>query len=77
MDFNVHEAKTQFSRLLDLAQQGEQVTITRNGTPVAELIPVRKKGSLLLGSARGTLMNESDDWWQAADGEEVELWHGN
>lgn len=41
--FNVHEAKTNFSKLLDRVLEGETVLITRNGLPVAELVPARKR----------------------------------
>jgi prevent-host-death family protein len=34
------DAKTNLSRLLDRVAKGEQITITRNGTPVAMLVPV-------------------------------------
>jgi prevent-host-death family protein len=37
---NVHEAKTQLSRLLEAAGRGEEVVIARNGVPVARLVPV-------------------------------------
>jgi prevent-host-death family protein len=37
----VHEAKTHLSRLLALADAGEEVVITRRGEPVAKLVPVR------------------------------------
>lgn len=77
MEFNVHQAKTQFSKLLDLAQEGEEVVITRNGKAVAELIPVRRKAALLLGSARDTLLTESDEWWQPLPVEELIEWYGN
>lgn len=33
------QAKTQFSELLDRVEQGEEVTITRHGKPVARLLP--------------------------------------
>jgi prevent-host-death family protein len=36
---NVHEAKTQLSRLLQAVEDGEEVVIARNGTPVARLVP--------------------------------------
>lgn len=36
----VHEAKTTLSRLLDAAQSGEEVVITRRGAPVVKLQPV-------------------------------------
>jgi antitoxin (DNA-binding transcriptional repressor) of toxin-antitoxin stability system len=35
--YSVAEAKDQFSRLVDRALAGEEVTITRHGKPVAEL----------------------------------------
>lgn len=35
---NVHEAKTQLSRLLALVEQGEEVIIARNGQPIARLV---------------------------------------
>jgi prevent-host-death family protein len=36
---NVHEAKTQLSRLLQEVEEGEEIVIARNGTPVAKLVP--------------------------------------
>jgi prevent-host-death family protein len=37
----VYEAKTQLCRLLGEVEQGETITITRHGRPVARLVPVR------------------------------------
>lgn len=37
--FGAFEAKTHFSSLLDAVEQGEQITITKHGRPVAKLIP--------------------------------------
>lgn len=39
MTVNIHEAKTQLSRLLILVEGGEEVVIARNGKPVARLEP--------------------------------------
>lgn len=36
------KAKTHFSELLDRVERGEEVTITKHGSPVAKLVPVRK-----------------------------------
>ena len=41
MHVNVHEAKTQLSRLLELVERGETVTIARHGKLVAQLVRVR------------------------------------
>jgi prevent-host-death family protein len=38
---NVHEAKTQLSRLLARVEAGEEIVIARDGKPVARLAPVR------------------------------------
>jgi prevent-host-death family protein len=44
---NVHEAKTQFSGLLaEIEKRGERIVICRNGEPVADLVPHRKKVSM-------------------------------
>ena len=37
---NVHEAKTQLSRLLERVEAGEEVVIARAGKPVARLVPL-------------------------------------
>jgi prevent-host-death family protein len=34
-----YEAKTHLSQLLDLVARGEEIQITRNGRPVARLVP--------------------------------------
>ena len=38
---NVHDAKTQLSRLLEAVEAGEDVVIARAGKTVARLVPVR------------------------------------
>ena len=54
--FNVHEAKTNLSRLLALVEQGEAVTIMRGGEPVADLVRHRRKaGRRTLGALAGTI----------------------
>lgn len=37
---NIHEAKTNFSRLVERAELGEEVVIARAGKPVAKLVPI-------------------------------------
>jgi prevent-host-death family protein len=37
---NIHEAKTQFSRLVDAATGGEEIVIAKAGKPVARLVPM-------------------------------------
>jgi prevent-host-death family protein len=71
---NVHEAKTQLSRLLELVEQGETVTIARHGKPVAELVRA-VRGGLPLGVAREEpLVPPGDSWWKPVSDEEAERW---
>jgi prevent-host-death family protein len=37
---NVHQAKTELSKLIDAALKGEEVVIARNGVPAVKLVPV-------------------------------------
>jgi prevent-host-death family protein len=37
--FNIHEAKTHFSKLLERVMSGEEVVIAKAGKPVARLLP--------------------------------------
>jgi prevent-host-death family protein len=39
----VYEAKTQLPRLLDEVEQGETITITRYGRPIARIVPLRSR----------------------------------
>ncbi|RIQ12033.1 type II toxin-antitoxin system Phd/YefM family antitoxin [Jiangella rhizosphaerae] len=60
--FNIHEAKTQLSRIIERVERGEQVIISRAGVPVAKVVPLpvkaqrRQRGSL---AGRVTL---AEDW---------------
>lgn len=50
------EAKTHFSSLLDEVEQGEQITITKHGRPVARIIPFsassKEKTAQIIGRIR-------------------------
>lgn len=51
---NVHDAKTNFSRLLARVEAGERLTIGRAGTPVAYMVPIaRKRWADVFGSMSG------------------------
>jgi prevent-host-death family protein len=38
-----YEAKTHFSELLAQVEAGQEITITKHGTPVAKLVPAKRK----------------------------------
>ena len=45
-EIGAYEAKTNFSKLLEKVASGEEITITKHGTPVARLVPVKKRHSV-------------------------------
>ena len=38
--FNIHEAKTQLSRIIERVERGEEIVISRAGEPVAKVVPL-------------------------------------
>lgn len=59
--YNMHEAKTQLSRLAERAAGGEEIIIARNGQPLARLVPVAEQRPRRLGLWRG-LIEVADDF---------------
>jgi prevent-host-death family protein len=58
---NVHEAKTQLSKLLERVEQGEEIVIARAGKPVAKLVPYQdKKMPRTPGRLRGQIFIRDD-----------------
>ncbi len=58
---NTHEAKTQFSRLLQRVAAGEEITIANRGVPVARLVPVgAARGGRKLGAFAGQIKMAED-----------------
>lgn len=61
MEFNVHEAKTNFSKLLQRVALGEEVIIAKAGVPVAKLVPVHTQtGKRQLGFLKGEIWMADD-----------------
>jgi antitoxin (DNA-binding transcriptional repressor) of toxin-antitoxin stability system len=65
---NVHEAKTQLSRLIEQALRGEEVVIARNGVAAVKLVQVETKdvsGPKRQPGLWAGLIEEIDpDWWK-------------
>jgi prevent-host-death family protein len=60
--FNMHDAKTHLSRIIERVELGEEVIIDRAGTPVAKIVPlIRRANRTSVGSLAGRL-DLSGDW---------------
>ncbi len=72
---NVHEAKTNLSRLLAQVEAGEDVVIARNGKPVARLVGYQPKGRRQPDVLKGKLVIP-DSFFDPLPEEELALWEG-
>ena len=70
---NVHEAKTQLSRLLARVEAGEDVIIARRGKPVARLIACNPKRQPDVLRGRATV---PDSFLDPLPDEELSSWEG-
>ena len=67
-EIGMHEAKTQLSKLVERVEAGEEIVITRRGTPAARLVPERwgEGFASLAGAWRGQV-EIADDFDELPD----------
>jgi prevent-host-death family protein len=75
---NIHNAKTNLSKLVEAAERGEETIIARNGKPVARIVPIapplvpagekNTPGMRLRGALKGKVEIVDPDWWKPDDG---------
>jgi len=58
--YNVHEAKTQLSKLMERVAAGEEVIIAKSGVPVARLVPATPALERPLGTEKGRVFVADD-----------------
>ncbi len=61
---NVHEAKTQLSRLLERAHAGEEIIIAKSGEPYARLVPLESRAPQRLAGTLKEVVAFSDDFFE-------------
>ncbi|MDP5227269.1 MULTISPECIES: type II toxin-antitoxin system prevent-host-death family antitoxin [Arthrobacter] len=69
--YNVQDAKTRLSELLNLVERGEDVVIAKAGKPVARLVKIIPPTKRRLGYVKGTL---PDEFLEPLSEEEVLRW---
>ena len=72
MQVNVHQAKTQLSKLIEAALRGEEVVIARGDVPVVRLLPVEKK-KFRIGLPEFAGMS-CPDFLEPMSEEDLQLW---
>ena len=72
---NVHQAKTQLSRLLARVEDGEDVVIARRGKPVARLVGFKPRNKRQADILKGEIVI-SDSFFDPLPDEELTAWEG-
>jgi prevent-host-death family protein len=74
--YNIHQAKTHLSRLVEAAAAGEEIVIAKAGKPMARLVAISAAGRPRVLGALAGKVQESDDCW-APDPELEALFYGS
>ncbi|WP_369045393.1 type II toxin-antitoxin system Phd/YefM family antitoxin [Sinomonas sp. P10A9] len=69
--YNVQDAKTRLSELLNLVEAGEDVVIAKAGRPVARLVKIDRPHRRRLGFVKGHL---PDDFLEPMGEEDLAAW---
>jgi antitoxin (DNA-binding transcriptional repressor) of toxin-antitoxin stability system len=72
MTVNMHEAKTNFSKLAKMVESGEQVFVARNGKVIMKMVPLHpgeRTEPRDFSVIRGTMGSISDEEWERLDQE--------
>jgi len=70
----IHQAKTNLSRLIRKAAEGEEVVISRGSEPVARLVPVGPvKGKRRPGSMKG-ILHVGPEFFEPLPESELSAW---
>ncbi len=75
MQYNVHTAKSQLSKLIEEAMAGEDVVIAKNEKPMVRLVPVERK-PFLFGTMADKLKGPLPDFLEPMSEEELLDWEG-
>jgi prevent-host-death family protein len=74
MQMNIHAAKTHLSKLIEAAENGEEVIIARDNKPAVRLVPVTAKRTIRYGVIPELVGTEAPDFLEPMSEEELRLW---
>lgn len=74
--FNIHEAKTHFSQLINQALAGEKIIIARGNKPLIQLVPYEEEITPRQGGQLKGMMQIADDFDAPVPQELLNLFYG-
>ena len=75
MQVTIHAAKTNLSKLIEAARNGEEVVIAKGDKPMVKLVPVKTK-KFQYGVMADKLKGPIPDFLEPMDEEGLALWEG-
>ena len=75
MKVGIYEAKSKLSQMVELALEGEEVVITKNGKDKVRLVPIAEKKKDWIGMYAGKI-TILDSFYEPMDDEELALFYG-
>ncbi len=77
MQVNMHEAKSQLSKLIEKAMNGEEVVIAKAGKPMVKLTKVKTaRPKRIFGNLEGKWEEPDPNWWKPMTDEEAKEFLG-
>lgn len=76
MQFTIHAAKTNLSKLIEAALAGEEVVIANGKRPVVRIVPVAAPGGFIIGLLKDKLAGTGPDFFEPMSEDELALWEG-
>lgn len=76
--FNVHDAKSNLSRLINRAHAGEEIIVAKAGEPWAKIVPIGAPAKPKRQPGGWPELREIPDsvWFDPLPEDELELWEG-
>jgi prevent-host-death family protein len=74
--FNVHETKTQLSKLLERAHAGEELIVAKAGVPYARLMPLARPAGKRTPGALAGLISIGPEFFEPLPASELAYWNG-
>ncbi|MGK6312781.1 type II toxin-antitoxin system Phd/YefM family antitoxin [Neorhizobium sp. DT-125] len=75
MQVTIHAAKTNLSKLIELAKAGEEVVIAKGKVPVARIVPIPQT-RFMIGLLKDKVEPGGPDFFESMAEEELGLWEG-
>ncbi|MGB0723750.1 MAG: type II toxin-antitoxin system Phd/YefM family antitoxin [Gammaproteobacteria bacterium] len=72
--FNIHDAKTHLSKLIERAASGEEIVIARAGQPVVRLTPIKAPEQGRRFGAKKGLARVDERFFEPLPEEELKAW---